>query len=81
MGCPSLLQGNLPDSGEEPGSLALQADSLGSEPPEAKKLQFGVSYLFLFKFLTYISKSLQTKNYKNGTEEINTCEKMFNITS
>ena len=28
----SLLQGNLPNSGIEPRSLALQADSLLSEP-------------------------------------------------
>ena len=28
MGCHSLLQGDLPDPGTEPGSPALQADSL-----------------------------------------------------
>ena len=28
-----LLQGNLPNLGIKPGSLALQADSLPSEPP------------------------------------------------
>ena len=33
MGCHFLLQGNLPDSGTEPESPALQADSLPSEPP------------------------------------------------
>ena len=33
MGCHSLLQGNLPDSGMESGSHTLQADSLPSEPP------------------------------------------------
>ena len=32
MGCHCLLQGNLPDPGIEPGSPALQADSLLSEP-------------------------------------------------
>ena len=32
-GLPVLLQGNLPDPGIEPGSPALQADSLPSEPP------------------------------------------------
>ena len=31
VGCHSLLQGNLPDPGIKPGSLALQADSLLSE--------------------------------------------------
>ena len=34
MGCHALLQGNLPDPGIEPGSPALQADSLSLEPPE-----------------------------------------------
>ena len=33
IGCHSLLQGNLPDPENEPGSPALQADSLLSEPP------------------------------------------------
>ena len=37
MGCPSLLQGGLPDPGMEPGSPALQADSLPSEPPQRPK--------------------------------------------
>ena len=32
-GSPSLLQGNLPNPGIERRSLALQADSLPSEPP------------------------------------------------
>ena len=32
--CHSLLQGIFPDPGIEPGSPALQADSLPSEPPE-----------------------------------------------
>ena len=34
MGSLSLLQGNLPHPEIEPGSPALQADSLLSEPPE-----------------------------------------------
>ena len=33
VGCHSFLQGNLPDPGTEPGSPALQADSLLPEPP------------------------------------------------
>ena len=32
MDCQSLVQGDLPDPGMEPGSPALQADSLWSEP-------------------------------------------------
>ena len=31
VGCHALLQGDLPNSGTEPRSLALQADSLPSE--------------------------------------------------
>ena len=33
VGCHSLLQGNLSDPGIEPGSPAVQEDSLLSEPP------------------------------------------------
>ena len=33
VGCHFLLQGDLPDPGIEPGSPALQADALSSEPP------------------------------------------------
>ena len=32
-GLPFLSPGDLPDPGTEPGSLALQVDSLPSEPP------------------------------------------------
>ena len=37
VGCRFLLQGNLPNSGIEPWSPALQADSLWSEPPGKPK--------------------------------------------
>ena len=33
MGCHSILQGNLPNPGIEPGCPTLQADSLPFEPP------------------------------------------------
>ena len=33
VGCPALLQGNLPNLGIEPRSPTMQADSLPSEPP------------------------------------------------
>jgi len=33
VGCHFLLWGNLPDPGIKPRSLALQADTLQSEPP------------------------------------------------
>ena len=38
VGCHALLQGNLPDPRIEPGSPALQADSLLSEPPGKPEL-------------------------------------------
>ena len=37
-GFPSPSPGDLPDPGIEPGSLALQADSLPSEPPGKPKV-------------------------------------------
>ena len=33
VGCHFILQGDLPDPGMEPRSLALQAESLPTEPP------------------------------------------------
>ena len=45
MGSQSLLQGNLPDSGIEPGSPTLQEDSLPAEPP-GKPLLYAVVYIF-----------------------------------
>ena len=41
VGCQALLQGNLPNPGIEPGSPALQADSLSSEPPGKPFLSIG----------------------------------------
>ena len=38
VGSHSLLQGNLPNPGTEPGSPALQADSLPSKPPGVSTL-------------------------------------------
>ena len=40
MGCPFLLWGDLPDPGIEPGSPALQANSLLTEPPVSCFLGF-----------------------------------------
>ena len=50
VGSHSLLQGNHPDPGTEPGSLTLQVDSLLSEPP-------GKS-LLLFLYLQYLYKAV-----------------------
>ena len=41
----SLLQGDLPDPGIEPGSPALQADSLPSEPPR-KPSTYKISFKY-----------------------------------
>ena len=43
VGSHSLLQGNLPDTGIKPGSSALQADSLPSEPPAKSSTQVKVN--------------------------------------
>ena len=40
MGSHSLLQGTFPDPGMEPGSPALQVDSLLSEPPGSPSTRF-----------------------------------------
>ena len=49
--------GNLPDPGIKPGSLALQADSLLSEPP-GKPMKTGVGSLYLLQgiFPTYFER-------------------------
>ena len=46
-----LLQGNLPDPGIESGSLALQVDSLLSEPPTSHLLTPNLDFLLLFHAL------------------------------
>ena len=48
-GLPFPSLGDLPDPGIEPGSPALQADYLPSEPP-GKPLQLGVLLLLLSRF-------------------------------
>ena len=51
MGCHSLLQGNLPNPGIEPGSPTLQVDSLLSEPPG--KPQFSHSHATFYSCLFF----------------------------
>ena len=48
VGSRSLLQGNLPNSGIEPRSLALQADSVPSKPP-GKPQNTGVGSISLLQ--------------------------------
>ena len=43
LGCHSLLQGNLSNTGIEPGSPAVQADSSQSEPPGKPSTQNGAT--------------------------------------
>ena len=54
VGCLSLLQGDLPDPGIKPGSPALQADSLPSEP-----LIDGETMVTVRNFISWAPKSLQ----------------------
>ena len=56
VGCHALLQGNLPAPGIKPGSLALQADSLPSEPPGKPS-----KYLYLKQ----ICRSMRIHIYKS----------------
>ena len=55
-GLPFTSPGNLPNPGIKPGSLALQADSLPSEPPG--KPTFCSSYFFLKFKVTLIARTL-----------------------
>ena len=55
-GLPFTSPGNLPNPGIKPGSLALQADSLPSEPPG--KPPFCSSYFFLKFNVTLIARTL-----------------------
>ena len=54
MGCQSLL--NLPDPGIEPGSLAMQADSLPTEllgKPQSQRISVQILNLTFLFFLFY----------------------------
>ena len=48
-GLPFPSPGDLPDPGIEPGSPALQADALPSEPPEYRKLNVkNIKYILIY---------------------------------
>ena len=52
VGCHFLLQGNLPNPENEPGSPALKADSLPSEPPGKpidEKIENQINYFIWLK--------------------------------
>ena len=60
-GCHSLLQGNLPNPGTEPGSPALQEDSLTSEliPPKSVNLR-------VVKFVRIKSRMVTSQGLAGG---------------
>ena len=53
--------GDLPNPGIEPGSPALQADALQSEPPNAKEVSHPVRNTHKFRKPTY--------NYQKGVKD------------
>ena len=59
--------GDLPNPGNEPGSPALQADSLPSEPPEKPILTILSSKYLLLISGIYIGASLEKNPLENGT--------------
>ena len=63
VGCHFLLQGNLPDSGVEPGSSTLQADSLPSEPRGSFKS------CGLMRMVVVIKGEDSRKSEREGAEE------------
>ena len=70
VGCYFLLQGNLPDPGIEPGSPALQADALPSEPPSKPwNITDCQMYLSLFRYLQNEGDNTKIKHWcKNDSE-------------
>ena len=58
MELPFPSPGDLPDPGIEPGSPALQADSLPSEPPRNPKLRLNLEGYSVIGFLLIILKFL-----------------------
>ena len=60
VGCHVLLLGNLPDPGLKPGSPALQADSLPSEPPGEAQIWEKVTFrVKLVKYSSDVPKTLR----------------------
>ena len=56
VGSNSLLWGNLPDPGNESGSLALQAEFLLSEPPGDKKRQISYDITYMWNQKNYTNE-------------------------
>ena len=56
MGSHSLPPGDLPDPGIEPGSPALQTDSLQSEPHRSELIAYLISVLHSSEFFLLIQQ-------------------------
>ena len=54
-GLPFPSPGDLPDSGIEPGSPALEADALTSEPPGKPIMPYQIIKIYLWRYLTHHS--------------------------
>ena len=70
MGSHSFLQGNVPDPGIEPGSSALQADSLPSEAQAKLMDTFLMEFLMeqVTCFQTLAEACLHTLGLSEGSE-------------
>ena len=73
-GSPLPFPGDLPNTGIEPRSFALQADSLSFEPPEkpivnrvAVKWCKNMSSGFAFNYFGYIHRNCIAGSYDNST--------------
>ena len=69
VGCHSLLQGGLSDPGMEPGSPALQVDSLPSEPP-GKPIFYHKHSLIRDTSLQYCYKGPEFSRYHKKSRKV-----------
>ena len=67
-GLPFPSPGNLPDPGIEPGSPALEADALTSEPPGPETLKKKQKNFAKLK-IKYLRKKFAQKNASTGKDE------------
>ena len=70
-GSPFLSPGDLPDPGNQPGSPALQADSLPSEPPGNKHKYWNISQnpITILTFILASNYHLDKEIFTNFTDE------------
>ena len=60
VGCHALLQGVLPNPGIEPGSPALQVDSLPSEPPGKPIISNSMFYISNYLPDAFVQRQFQS---------------------